>query len=222
MSRILYDLAKADETLRFSPYCWRAKLALAHKNLNYDTVPCHFTDKDTISFSGQDKLPILVDRGTVIADSQAIAEYLDEAYPNEPPLFGDQPAQALTTFVKSWAETRLHPAIAMVILPDIHGRLAEQDKDYFRRTREAKFGRTIEDIAAARGEAEETFHAILAPLLSSLAKQPFLAGDAPNYADHIAFGALQWARLMSSTPLLESEPAIISWMDSVLETYGLQ
>ena len=28
----LYDLAAKDETIRFSPNCWRVRLALAHKN----------------------------------------------------------------------------------------------------------------------------------------------------------------------------------------------
>ena len=33
MAMRLYDLAGADPNLRFSPYCWRAKFALAHKGL---------------------------------------------------------------------------------------------------------------------------------------------------------------------------------------------
>ncbi len=46
VKRVLYDLAGADPGLRFSPYCWRIKLALAHKNLPYTTVAWRFTDKD--------------------------------------------------------------------------------------------------------------------------------------------------------------------------------
>jgi glutathione S-transferase len=221
MTRLLYDLAAADESLRFSPYCWRAKLALAHKNLEYETVPWHLTDKAAIAFSGGDKVPVLVDGDKVIADSQDIAEYLDETYANEPPLFGEAPARALTNFIRAWTDRVLIPALAPILVPDIFPRLAEQDKAYFRSSREARLGCTIEELATRRPSAITTFHATLAPLLATLNAQKFIAGEAPNYADHIVFGALQWGRLMSSTPLLEPASPLNTWMTAVLGTYGL-
>ena len=42
----LYDLAGAEPERRFSPYCWRTKLALMHKSLPFDTIPWRFTDKE--------------------------------------------------------------------------------------------------------------------------------------------------------------------------------
>ena len=35
----LYDLAGAEAERRFSPFCWRARMALAHKGLDVETVP---------------------------------------------------------------------------------------------------------------------------------------------------------------------------------------
>jgi Glutathione S-transferase, N-terminal domain len=32
----LYDLAAAEDDRRFSPYCWRAKMALKHKGLEFE------------------------------------------------------------------------------------------------------------------------------------------------------------------------------------------
>jgi len=219
MSRLLYDLAAADESIRFSPHCWRTKLALAHKNLEYETIPWHFTDKAS---TGYDKVPVLVDGDRVISDSQIIAEYLDETYPNEPPLYGDPPAAALTNFIRAWSDRVLQPALVQILAPDIFAKLAERDKEYFRTTREARLGCTLEELAARRPAAIAAFEAALAPLLGTLNDQAFIAGDAPGYADHIVFGALQWARLMSSTPLLDAAGPLPSWMDGVLETYGLQ
>ena len=221
MKRVLYDLAAEDETLRFSPYCWRTKLALAHKNLSFETVPWRFTDKDAIAFSGQGKVPVLVDGQTVISDSQAIAEYLETAYPNEASLFGEPPAPALTLFIKAWAENVLHPAISRVVLPDIFARLHPKDRAYFRQSREQALGMTIEELAAQRDEALTRFKAVLAPLRGTLKAQNFIAGSAPSYADHIVFGALQWGRLTSSTPLLDERDPIADWMGAVLNTYGL-
>lgn len=222
MTRVLYDLAGADPDLRFSPHCWRVKLALAHKNLGYETVPWHFTDKEAIAFSGQDKVPVLVDDEQVIYDSQDIADYLDEAYAHEPPLYGEAPARALTIFIQSWADKILQPALLQILAPDIHAKLAPRDQDYFRTSREARLGTTLEALAARRESAITAFEATLPPLLALLRVQPFIAGDAPAYADHIVFGALQWARLMSSTPLFAVDGPVLRWMEAVLNTYGLE
>ena len=57
----LYDLAGAEPDRRFSPYCWRTRMALAHKGLEVETIPWRFTEKDAIAFSGQGRVPVLID-----------------------------------------------------------------------------------------------------------------------------------------------------------------
>jgi glutathione S-transferase len=222
MKRRLYDLAGADENFRFSPYCWRIKLALAHKNLPYETVPWRFTDKEEIAFANSTKVPVLVDGETTIADSQAIAEYLDTKYSNEASLFGDPPSRALTRFIKAWAEEALHPAIARIAIPQIAERLAPKDQEYFRESREAMLKTSFADLTAAREENVRALRRVLNPVRTTLRAQSFLAGSAPSYADHILYGALRWARQVTSPPLLDDEPEILAWMDAVLQTYGLE
>ena len=51
----LFDLAGDELDRRFSPYCWRSKLALAHKGLTVETIPWRFTDTDAVS--GQGRVP---------------------------------------------------------------------------------------------------------------------------------------------------------------------
>ena len=34
----MHDLAGADPAVRFSPYCWRVRMALAHKGLDVETI----------------------------------------------------------------------------------------------------------------------------------------------------------------------------------------
>ena len=72
----LYDLAGASDDLRFSPNCWRIKMALVHKGLSAEAVPWRFVEKDAIAFSGQKTVPVLVDADTVVSDSWEIAQYL--------------------------------------------------------------------------------------------------------------------------------------------------
>jgi glutathione S-transferase len=222
MTRKLYDLAGADPQLRFSPYCWRVKLALAHKSLPFETIPWRFTEKDEIAFSGQTKVPVLVDGDEIVTDSYAIAEYLETTYPNEPSLFNDIATRALTRFVKQWTEDTLHPAIGRVILPSLFARLDPKDQPYFRMTREAAFGMTIEEIAEKREAFLPAFKAALVPLRRTLQAQPFLAGPGPLFADHIVFGALKWARKGSEVPLWDLDDPIERWMEAVLDTYGIE
>lgn len=98
MAITLYDLAAADEDRRFSPFCWRTRLALAHKNLAVDSVPWRFTEADKVAFSRQGKVPVIVDGGKTVFDSWTIADYLDATYPDRP-LLASPRERALAKFV---------------------------------------------------------------------------------------------------------------------------
>jgi glutathione S-transferase len=217
MTMRLYDLAGADANLRFSPYCWRAKLALAHKGLAVETIPWRFTEKDAIAFSGQDRVPVLVDGEKTVADSWAIACYLDDAYPDRPALFGDAAARAATRFLNSWADSVLNSGIVPLVLLDIFRAIHPKDRDYFRASREKRFGMSIEAYGADRDKRVLAFRQSLAPLRTTLATQPYLAGERPAYADFIAFGGFQWARCVSTFPLLEADDPIVPWRDRMLD-----
>lgn len=65
----LYDLARAQDDRRFSPPCWQVKMALKHKGIHAEVVPWRFTEKDAIAFSGQGKVPVLVDGDTSVTAS---------------------------------------------------------------------------------------------------------------------------------------------------------
>ncbi|APQ10696.1 glutathione S-transferase [Pseudomonas oryzihabitans] len=215
----LYELTGADDSCRFSPYCWRVRLALAHKGLPVETLAWRFHEKEAIAFSGQGKVPVLVDGEQWVSDSWAIAEYLDRQYPERPSLLGDTSLKALTRFINQWVAESVHPALARLILPDVHAVLDEADQDYFKRTREAAFGVSLEALAAQRDSSLQAFREVLKPLRSTLALQDYLAGDAPAYADHIVFGAFQWARVVSRQPLLSPDDSITGWCERMLDAY---
>jgi glutathione S-transferase len=218
--RILYDLAGADAQRRFSPYCWRTKMALAHKGLSVEAVPWRFTDKDAIAFSGQGKVPVLVDKDRTIADSWAIAVYLEEHYPDAPSLFGGPAAMASTRFINAWADRVLQPAIAPLVILDIFAIVDEKDREYFRASREKAFGTQLEMVAADRDTRVTELRKLLDPLRTVLKLQPYLGGDTPNYADYIPFGSLQWARCVSAFELLEDGDAIALWRERMLDAHG--
>ena len=172
MSITLYELAGADPALRFSPYCWRIRLALAHKGLACEGVPWRFTETDRISFSGQGKVPVLVDGGTTVADSWAIAEYLERSYPAGPSLFGGDAGHL--RFINSWADTVLQPGLARLIVRDILDVLGDGEKPYFRQSREAAFGMALEAVVADRDTRVQTLRSSLSPIRNVLRHQPWL------------------------------------------------
>ena len=115
----MYDLAGADPKRRFSPYCWRIRMALAHKHLTVETIPWRYCDKPAIAHSGQDRVPVIEDGDRVIADSWAIANYLEDAYPDRPSLFGGTAARAIARFINSWADTVQNGGISTFVASDI-------------------------------------------------------------------------------------------------------
>jgi glutathione S-transferase len=215
MPLVLYDLAGADEDARFSPYCWRVKMSLRHKGLAWREIPWRFTDKETIAFSGSKTVPVLMDGERILSDSWTIAQYLDHRYP-QPSLLGGPLGEAHALFIRLWSESTLHPLILRLILPDLYARLHPKDRDYFRSSREARFGRPLEEMASDPATGLPAFRAALAPVRSVVKSQPYLGGMRPSFADYIVFGALQWARAMSPLELLEKGDAVHAWRDRLL------
>ena len=218
MPLTLYEL-KGKGALRFSPYCWRTRMALAHKGLTADLVPVGFSDKPLIAFSGQGKVPILVDDGQTVHDSWTIACHLEDRYPDRPSLFSGPGGRALARFVNLWTDKQVHGAISPLIVGDIPGILDEPDRTVFvssRAERLATWIRTEPERDVARRKLAD----VLTPVRDILAERPFLSGTAPAYADYILLGPFQWARCVSATPLLDRNDPVHAWRSRMMEAHG--
>jgi glutathione S-transferase len=216
----LYDLAGAEPERRFSPFCWRIKMALAHKGLAVETIPWRFTEKDRLPQPNQGRVPVIVDNGTVVHDSTAIADYLEAQYPDRPSLFGGAVGRALTSFVQNWTETVLHPGLIEFAVLDIWRHAAAQDQPYFRQSREERFGKTLEEVCNGRETRLPAFRASLAPLRRTVERQQFLGGAAPLYVDYIVFGAFQWVRAISDFEVLAADDPVSAWRSRMLDLFG--
>jgi glutathione S-transferase len=216
----LYDLAGAETDRRFSPYCWRVRLALAHKGLDVETIPWRFTEKEAIAPSGQGRVPVLVDGDKWVSDSWTIAEYLEDKYPGLPSLFGGAAGRALSRFYVGWADGVFQPSALRFVLLDIWKHGDPKDKDYFRKTREERVGMTLEAYVAEREKYLKGFRDSLTPLRLALKTQPFLGGDKPLQADYIVFGTFQWARAISDFELLAADDPVAAWRSRLLDLFG--
>ncbi len=219
MAITLYDLAGVEADRRFSPFCWRTKMALAHKGLEFETIPWRFTEKDKLPRPNGGRVPVIVDGNQVVHDSSAIAAYLETHYADRPSLFGEG-GRPLTTFVQNWTETVVQPALIGFVVLDIYRHVAAEDRGYFRQSREERFGRRLEEVVEDRESRLPAFRDTLAPLRRTVERQQFLGGAASAYADYVVFGAFQWARSISDFELLAAEDPVAAWRGRMLDAFG--
>ena len=69
-----------------SPFAWRVQLALEHKSLAYERKVLSFSAGDTrkpefVALNPRHRVPVIVDGDFALFESNAIMEYLEDAYP---------------------------------------------------------------------------------------------------------------------------------------------
>ena len=105
-----------------SPYAWRVQLALENKALEYERKVLSFSAGDTrkpefLALNPRHRVPVIVDGDFVLYESNAIVEYLDEAYPGRgSPLFpGDVRQRALVRRLIAEADNYFDKATDTVV-----------------------------------------------------------------------------------------------------------
>lgn len=105
-----------------SPFAWRVQLALEHKALPYDRKVLSFAAGDTrtpefVALNPRHRVPTIVDGDFVLYESNAIVEYLDEAYPGRgAPLFpGDARRRALVRRLISETDNYFDEALTPIV-----------------------------------------------------------------------------------------------------------
>jgi glutathione S-transferase len=219
MTILLYELCGREPERVFSPHCWKARMALAHKGLAFETRPTPFTQIQNINGGFSKTVPVLEDDGKLVRDSFDIALHLERKYPDRPTLFGGPGGEAMARFIERWSLLTLHPKLMRCIIADIHSILGEEDQTYFRSSREARIGKTLEEVQSGRDAAAEEFRSSLAPLREMLAVQPFIGGEGPLFSDYIVFGPLQWARIASPFQPLAADDPVAAWFGRLLAFY---
>jgi maleylacetoacetate isomerase/maleylpyruvate isomerase len=158
-----------------STAAYRVRVALELKGLTWENRPVHLVrdggEQHTAAYHAlnpQELVPALLDGERVFTQSLAIAEYLDEMYP-EPPLLPVDP--------RGRARVR---ALALTIACDIHplGNLRVLQQ------LERQFGATEAQRAEwSRHWMSQGFAAIEALLADNVATGAFCHGDTPGLAD---------------------------------------
>ncbi|MEO8849910.1 MAG: glutathione S-transferase family protein [Casimicrobiaceae bacterium] len=127
-----------------SPYAWRVQLALECKALEYDRKVLSFSAGDTrkpefVALNPRHRVPTIVDGDFVLYESNAIVEYLDEAYPGRgAPLFpGDAKKRATIRRLVAEVDNYLDKAIDPISEEIFHPKAAGRDDARLAAGREA-------------------------------------------------------------------------------------
>lgn len=89
-----------------SQYSEKVRLLLDYKGLSYRKIEVTpgVGQLELFQMSGQRQVPVLKDGSTIIADSTAIAKYLDEKYPDKPLIPADPKQRGLCLLIEEWAD----------------------------------------------------------------------------------------------------------------------
>ncbi len=213
----LYDLALADIDVRLSPWCWLVKFALLHKGAAFETVPVRFADKTQYPDPEHGRVPVLMTAEETITDSARIVAWLEKNVAGEPFTTTDA-ERAASDFYQAWLGARIYPFLGPMLFLKIWANVHEDDKEYFRTSREERLGKTLEEAAATPGLADN-LETSLQTLAAPLARHKFLGGEKPNLADYQVMSAFMWQRAVTAKPLYEAPQAVEAWKERMLDLF---
>lgn len=214
-----FELCGADPDVRFSPFVWRIKLMLAHKDLAYSSETVTFTDKSALEGSGFKTVPVIRHDDTWVSESFTIARYLDQHFPGNP-LFETTLAAEQAVLLNNWFDRNIVMPVFPMIVADVFAAIDTDSQKVFRATREPRLGgRKIEDTLEGREEAREAFRANLMPLEKILENNGYLCGDTPAFADYCLMGSLMWPYIVSNFDPVVGSASIKDWRERMFDHF---
>ncbi len=178
-----------------SPFCRKVRIALREKNIEFalELEPVWERRAEFLLLNPAGAVPVLVDDdGTVVADSNAICEYLEETR-GEPALLGTTPTQrAETRRLVAWFDKKFNREVTA----HLYGEKVMK-----------RYAKTGEPNSAAirAGKANLRYHLEYVGWLSE--RRNWLAGDAFSYADIAAGAHLSVLDFLGDVPWDEFEEA---------------
>jgi glutathione S-transferase len=98
----------------------RVTLALAHKGLAVESVDVDPDDRSVVkAVSGQERVPVLEDGGTIVADSSTIIRYLEDRYPDRPVFPRERRARAGVEIFVDWFDEHWKRRLLRGLLEEI-------------------------------------------------------------------------------------------------------
>ncbi|PPQ95558.1 hypothetical protein CVT26_008585 [Gymnopilus dilepis] len=212
---VFYDIPSKVPGKAWSPNTWKARFVLNFKGVPYKTewiefpdieprckaleIPPTSTKADGAPFY---TLPAIHDptTGAYVSESLSIAEYLEKTYPDTPAVF---PCNTLSLQAPFHLPFRAYLKVYFQFgVPAAHGVLNAPSAEYFRRTREASFGKTLEELLPQGDRAKEEWAKVQEGMgkvsqwyEKNGGKGPFLLGETASWADLFVASYLVYMRI---------------------------
>ena len=178
---------------RHSAFCEKVRLVLAAKGLAYSVVEVSpgVGQFELVRLSGQRQVPVLVDGSEVIADSTAIAHFLETKQPDPALLPADAALKAQVLLLEDWADTALAAGARLALVqaaaadPVLRGGLLP---DATPAPLRSLVGALPSGVLSGLGQVidhggMEQLRANLNQLCALVQQQPYLVGDRLSLAD---------------------------------------
>ncbi|MDJ1180480.1 glutathione S-transferase family protein [Roseofilum sp. BLCC_M91] len=183
----------------FSQFSEKVRLILDYKELDYRTIEVTpgVGQLEVLKISGQRQVPVLKDGNTVIADSTAIALYLDRQYPEKPIIPTEARQRGLCLMMEEWADESIgvksrkalygglsqdqlfRTAVLPSPTPDFIKTLVSSVPREFFQVLGYGVGASPEEIQAAQDSLKQDLEALSLILVD----HPYLVCDRPTLAD---------------------------------------
>lgn len=193
-----------------SHYVEKVRLILDYKGLPYRKVEVTpgIGQLEVYRLSGQRQVPMLKDGDRVIADSTAIAEYLDQKYPEKPIIPTDPRQRGLCLLMEQWADESIGPNARKCMIGALgqsqsfrQAFLPASTPDFFRNL----LGSVPVELFSVMGfgvgltpdalkTAQDAMKRDLAALCFILLEQPYLITDQPTLADFAVAGLTMYVK----------------------------
>lgn len=181
------------------PFSEKVRLILEYKGLEYKKIEVTpgIGQLDVFKISGQRQVPVLKDGDTVVADSTAIALYLDEKYPEKPLIPTDAVEKGKCLIMEEWADECFALKIRKSFIGGLNhyqnfrtSFLPKNTPDILKNVVSALPSQFLTVIGTGVGlgtdifkEAEKNVKKDLDSLTLILRNQPYLTGQHPTLVD---------------------------------------
>jgi glutathione S-transferase len=136
---------------------------------------------------------VVFPNGDIVFDSPKIAKYLDEKYP-ENPLNPNNPD--LDALVEYYDKNLFFPSFKNVV-DELYARLDDENKRYFKETRERFFNVPIEKLSGDREANNQQYNMGVKRIDDILSTKKFLDGDKPLIHDYTIASRIQCFKILS-------------------------
>jgi len=211
---IFYDIASVVQGQPWSPNTMKTRYCLNFKGLPFETVWLEypkikpFYEQNSLapttswvikgSPTPVHTLPVIMDPNTnrFISDSLAIAQYLDEQYPDAPKVLPYDSDEA--ALIDAFQSAFMNAAKGISKLGIFKGaqKLSPESKEYYIRTRVEWLGIPWEQFALPE-EVDKFWDGLraacdIADEWYAKSSGPFILGDTPCFADFLVAGLFKW------------------------------